>query len=99
MQSWAFHAQALADDDEGKPPREDEFFHSKTGGGRYVANGSFGPLTGAWVAKAIELAELDCRRKGDGRSPAERRAEALPDVCSFYIDYRARTDVDPDTVS
>jgi hypothetical protein len=40
MQSWALHAQALAEGDEGKPPREDEFFHSQTSGGRYVSNGA-----------------------------------------------------------
>src|SRR5438445_209586 len=28
--------------------------------------------------------------------PAERRGEALADVCGFYVDYRTRTNRDPD---
>ena len=42
MQSWASYANALVDDDPERPPREDEFFHSETTGGRYVSNGNFG---------------------------------------------------------
>jgi hypothetical protein len=96
MQSWANHAHALVDDDDSKPPRDDEFFHSKTGGGRYVSKGSFGAVTGAVIAKAIELAETDNPRDHDTRSPAQRRGEALADVCGFYLDYQSRISVDPD---
>jgi len=96
MASWALHAHALVDDDESKPPREDELYHSKTLANRYVSKGSFGPLIGATMAKALELAEADTTHKGDTRSPAQRLAEALGDVCSFYVDYRERTDTDPD---
>ena len=57
MQSWANYAEALLADDPEKPPREDEFFHSQTTGGRYAATGNFAAVTGAVIAKAIELAE------------------------------------------
>ena len=78
-----------------KPPREDEFFHSETGG-RYFSKGSFGEVTGAVIDKAIELAEVDNPRDNDTRSPAQRRGEALADVCGFYVDYHNRVSVDPD---
>jgi hypothetical protein len=47
-------------------------------------------------ASAASLAETDNRRDDDTRSPAERRGEALADVCGFYLDYHKRVSVDPD---
>ena len=96
MQSWSNYAEALLADDPDKPPREDEFFHSQTTGGRYVSNGNFAAVTGAMIAKAIELAEADNPRDNDTRSPAQRRGEALADVCNFYVDYQHRVATDPD---
>jgi hypothetical protein len=96
MQRWASYAHALVDDDPTKPPRDDEFFHSQTTGGRFVSNGSFGAVTGKVIDKAIELAETDNPRDNDSRSPAQRRGEALADVCSFYVDYMHRVTTDPD---
>ena len=96
MNAWAIRAHALVDDDEDKAPRADEFFHSKTLGGRYVSKGVSGAHSGAVIAEAIALAEKDNPRDNDTRSPAERRGEALADVCGFYVDYRTRTTRDPD---
>ena len=53
-------------------------------------------MTGAAIDKAIKLAETDNPRDNDTRSPAERRGEALADVCNFYLDYQHRVAVDPD---
>ena len=53
-------------------------------------------MTGAVIAKAIELAEADNPRDNDTRSPAQRRGEALADVCGFYVDYQHRVATDPD---
>ncbi|MEO5838797.1 MAG: HNH endonuclease signature motif containing protein, partial [Acidimicrobiales bacterium] len=83
------------DDDPTKPPREDEFYHSETGG-RYFSKGSFGSVTGTVINTAIKLAETDNPRDNDTRSPAERRGEALADVCNFYVDYKNRIAADPD---
>jgi hypothetical protein len=95
LQKWVQCTEASLDDDDPKPPREDEFFHSETGG-RYFSNGSFGALTGATIDTAVKLAETDNPRDDDTRSPAQRRAEALADVCGFYVDYRTHIGTDPD---
>ena len=99
MQRWAVRAHALADTGNDKPPRDDEFFHSETLGGRYESKGSFAAHTGAPIAKAIEVYERDNPRDDDTRSPAQKRAEALSDISRFYLDYRNHTDVDLDTPS
>ena len=97
LQDWATRAHAFADADKDKPPREDEYFHSETLGGRYETKGSFGAETGAAIATALRVAQDDNPRDDDRRSPAEKRAEALADIARFYLDFRARTDCDPDT--
>ena len=96
MNAWAIRAHALVDDEEDKAPRPEEFFHSETLGGRYVSKGSFGATTGAVIDAALRLAEKDNPRDNDTRSPAERRGEAVADVCGFYLDYHQRTHRDPD---
>ena len=99
MQSWAARAHAALDDDDGKPPRDDEFFLSETLGGRFEAKGSFAAETGAPIAEAIEVYQQDNPRDHDTRSPAQKRAEALSDISRFYLDYRNHTAIDPDAPS
>ena len=96
MQSWAVRANAVVDSDKDKPPREDEYYHSETLGGRYETKGSFAARTGADIATALRVAQDDNPRDNDRRSPAEKRAEALADIARFYLDFRARLDTDPD---
>jgi uncharacterized protein DUF222 len=95
LQRWANYTEASLDDNPDKAPREDEFFHSESSG-RYFSKGSFGKVTGAVIDKAIELAETDNPRDNDTRSPAQRRGEALGDVCGFYLNYMHRITTDPD---
>jgi hypothetical protein len=96
MQTWREHAHARLDDDDDKPPREDEYFHSETLDGRFESKGSFGSTTGSVIDTALRVHQEDNRRDDDQRGPATRRAEALSDICAFYLDYRNRTDADPD---
>ncbi|MEO5840819.1 MAG: hypothetical protein ABIQ73_10160 [Acidimicrobiales bacterium] len=53
-------------------------------------------MTGSVINTAIKLCEADNPRDNDTRSPAERRGEALADVCNFYGDYKNRLAADPD---
>jgi hypothetical protein len=99
MHTWREHAHALLDQKDEKPPREDELYHSETLGGRYVTSGSSGPTNGAIVDKALRLMQQDNGRDDERRSPAQRRADALVDICSFYLDYRNHTDHDPDALT
>ena len=66
MNARAIRANALVDDDEDKAPRSDEFFHSKTLGGRYVSKGASGPQSGATIAEAIALALLITVARAEG---------------------------------
>jgi hypothetical protein len=97
MQRWAERAHALVDRDADKPPREDEYHHSETLGGRYESSGSFGALPGGTIATALRVAEDDNPRDDDKRSPAQRRADALADMARFYLDFRNQsgTGIDP----
>ena len=62
--------------------------HSRTLGDRYETTGSFDPEAGALIATALRLAEtkdLDGDRR---RTPAERRADALADIATFFLDHQ-----------
>ena len=59
---------------------------SRTLDDRWALDGSLDPEGGAVVAAAIRLATPE---RGDTpRSPAARRADALVDVCRFYLDHQ-----------
>jgi hypothetical protein len=91
MQQWATRAHALVDDRDDKPPREDEYFHSETLGGRYESKGSFGAVNGADIATALRVAQDDNPVDDDTRSAAQRRAAALGDIARFYLSFRNHT--------
>jgi hypothetical protein len=88
MQRWAERAHAMADRDDDKPPREDEFYLSETLGGRYETGGSLSALNGAELATALRVAQDDNARDDDKRSPAAKRADALVDIARFYLGFR-----------
>jgi hypothetical protein len=91
MQQWAARAHALVDDHDDKPPREEEYFHSETLGGRYESKGSFGDVNGADIATALRVAQDDNPLDDDTRSAAQRRAAALGDIARFYLSFRNHT--------
>jgi len=81
MAQWRQRADALDDTKPTEPERA--LHHSKTFGGRYVANGAFDPDNGAIIAAALDVADT-----GDTTQPANRRrADALVDVCKFFLDH------------
>jgi hypothetical protein len=59
---------------------------SRTLDDRYILDGSLDPEGGAVVERALRLATPD--RSDLPRSPAARRADALVDVCRFFLDHQ-----------
>jgi hypothetical protein len=88
MQSWARHAEAVLDDPPDKPEPERTLHLSQILDGRRELRGSFDPEAGSLIETAIRLAQT---RDVDGepqRSPARRRADALTDVCRWFLDHQ-----------
>jgi hypothetical protein len=90
MQAWAQAAKdSLQDDEPDETALPERSLHvSRTLGGRREISGSLDPEAGAIVDCALRLAST---RDVDGepaRSPAERRADALVDICRFFLDHQ-----------
>jgi hypothetical protein len=87
MQSWARHAEATLDDPDKSEP-ERSLHVSRILDGRRELRGSFDPEAGSLIETAIRLATT---RDVDGepeRNPARRRADALADVCRWFLDHQ-----------
>ena len=85
MQLWRARADALLDDEDRAAP-ECSLHLSRTLDGRRELSGSFNVEAGEIVATALQLAD-----DGDlERMPANRRADALVDVCKFFLDHQDR---------
>lgn len=86
MGRWRAHADAL---DDPTPPGEPEraLHLSQTLDGRVVLDGDLDAVSGQVVTTALrEAAGSDA--EGDAeRTPAERRADALVDICRAYLDH------------
>ena len=81
MQDWARRADAVLGDDPEPVLPERSLHLSRILDGRRELSGSFDPEGGAVIATALRLAAT---RDVDGeprRSPAQRRGDALVDVC------------------
>jgi hypothetical protein len=88
MQDWARRADAMLGDDPAKPPPERSLHLSRILDGRRELSGSFDPEGGSVIATALRLAST---RDVDGepaRSPAQRRGDALVDVCRWFLDHQ-----------
>ncbi|MGH9266495.1 MAG: DUF222 domain-containing protein, partial [Acidimicrobiales bacterium] len=83
MAAWLVRARP-----EPTEPQEPErsLYLSQTLEDRWVLDGSFDPEGGAMVAAALRLATPE--GNDTHRSPAERRADALVDVCRFFLDHQ-----------
>ena len=82
MASWK--ARATEPPEPAEPERS--LHLSQTLDDRYVLDGSFDAEGGAVVATALRLATTD--DADDTRTPATRRADALVDVCRFFLDHQ-----------
>lgn len=89
MRSWA----AAADDDldRPEPPQPERRLHlSRTLGGRGELTGSFDPEGTELIATALRVCQTP-DIDGDGepaRTPAQRRGDALVDVCRWFLDHQ-----------
>jgi len=88
MGAWA--ARAEADGNEPNEPDEpSRVLHlSSTLDSRWVLDGDLDPEGGQTVATALRLAESRDAEGEPARLPTERRADALVDVCRFFLDHQ-----------
>jgi hypothetical protein len=88
MQDWARRAETVLGDDPDKPLPERSLHLSRILDGRRELSGSFDPEGGAVIDTALRLAAT---RDVDGepaRGPAQRRADALVDLCRRFLDHQ-----------
>jgi Domain of unknown function (DUF222) len=88
MQDWARRADAAVGDDP-EPVLPDRSLHlSRILDGRRELSGSFDPEGGAVIATALRLAATSDVDGEPARSPAQRRGDALVDVCRWFLDHQ-----------
>jgi Domain of unknown function (DUF222) len=88
MQDWARRADAvLGDDPEAALPVR-SLHLSRILDGRRELSGSFDPEGGAVIAAALRLAATRDLEGEPARSRAQRRADALVDVCRRFLDHQ-----------
>jgi hypothetical protein len=86
MARWAEMADAL-DDSPEPPARERSLRVSRILDGRVVFDGELDADSGEIVLAALRMAETP-DVDDESRTPAERRADALTDVCRFFLDHQ-----------
>jgi hypothetical protein len=86
MQDWARRADAVVGDDPEPALPERSLHLSRILDGRRELSGSFDPEGGAVIATALRLAATGDVEGEPARSPAQRRADALVDVCRWFLD-------------
>jgi hypothetical protein len=88
MQDWARRADAVVGDDPDRPQPERSLHLSRILDGRRELSGSFDPEGGAVIATALRLAATRDVDSEPARSPAQRRGDALVDVCRWFLDHQ-----------
>jgi hypothetical protein len=88
MQEWARRAEAVVGDDPDSPLPERSLHLSRILDGRRELSGSFDPEGGAVIATALRLAQTGDVDGEPARSPAQRRGDALVDVCRWFLDHQ-----------
>jgi len=88
MQDWARRADAVVGDDPDKTLPERSLHLSRILDGRRELSGSFDPEGGDVIATALRLAATGDVDGEPARSPAQRRGDALVDVCRWFLDHQ-----------
>jgi len=88
MQDWARRADAVVGDDPEPALPERALHLSRILDGRRELSGSFDPEAGAVIATALRLAATGDVEGEPARSPAQRRADALVDICRRFLDHQ-----------
>ncbi|HZA77454.1 MAG TPA: DUF222 domain-containing protein, partial [Acidimicrobiales bacterium] len=88
MQAWARYADAVLDDPPDTPQPQRSLHVSRILDGRRELRGSFDPEAGSLIETAIRLATTKDLDGEPERSPARRRADALADVCRWFLDHQ-----------
>ena len=87
MQVWRARADALLDD--GELAEAERSLHaSETFDGRTEVKGSFDATSGAAIRTALRTAETADDEATGSRTPAQRRADALTDICRYFLDHQ-----------
>ena len=89
MRVWATRADAIVDPAERAEP-EQSLHLSTTLDGRGRLNGSLDPETTTILHTALHVATTQDDDEA-GRTPASRRADALADICRFFLDHQQHT--------
>jgi hypothetical protein len=85
MRAWR---EAATPDPDPKPERPQALHLSRTLNNRWRTDGTLGPETGELLATALRLAQTRDDEGQPARTPATRRADALGDVCRFFLDHQ-----------
>ena len=88
MQAWARYADASLDDPPDTPEPQRSLHVSPILDGRREVRGSFDPEAGSLIETAIRLATTRDVEGEPERSPARRRADALTEVCRWFLDHQ-----------
>lgn len=88
MQRWRARAEALVDDGAGDTMPVRRLHVSRTLGGRFALDGDFDTEGGEVVHTAVRLAITNDGPDDPVRTLAQRRGDALVDVCRFFLDYQ-----------
>jgi hypothetical protein len=87
MQRWRARADALSAD-RGQPEHDaSRLSFSETFRGRFELTGSLNPVDGRLISTALDLATTE-DAEGERREPAERRADALRDICEYFLNHQ-----------
>jgi hypothetical protein len=89
MRDWATRADAVLGPDR-EPAEPARSLHlSPTLAGRRELRGSFDPEAGEVIAAALRLAHTPDPDGHPARSPAQRRGDALVDLCRWFLDHQS----------